>query len=148
MRLSSFSLCIFSLYVVFPAAVRSQDVCCILSKISGSDVTTMATARSTRSCRAGTTDSGFRICNGFADPNNLCATTPSKKQCGMCGYFWAGSSCVAEDPVKKAKKELKDQEKNEKAGTRNVSTQPPAEEANSPASSPEFEGPAALPPPE
>ncbi len=140
-----------SVLFLFPAKGFPQDVCCVLSKTAGLNVTTMATIRSSDLCRGGTSDGGFKICRGFADPDNLCSTTPLKRQCEMCGNFWSGSECMTEDPVKKAQKELQKKNADVKAGANVQSVPPPPPPEASPTPAPESQedqGPAPLPLPE
>jgi hypothetical protein len=87
------------------------DVCCILGKVSGDSAETRAVTKSPSDCVTGRTYDGYRVCSAAADPNNLCSTFSGEKQCQSCGFHWAGKVCMPEDPVKKAKESLKEDEK-------------------------------------
>lgn len=102
-----------SLIILFffsPLLVFAQDdVCCIVAKISGSDVETAALPMSNMECKPGLSGGfeGFKVCTGVPDPTNECPSFKAKDRCKACGYFWNGDSCLIQDPVEKAKEALK-----------------------------------------
>jgi hypothetical protein len=95
----------------FSGALMAQDVCCILGKATGESAETQANVRSTEECKPGSSTDGYKVCSAKEDPNNDCPSYGEKERCTMCGYFWAGKSCMKEDPVAKAKKELEEEAK-------------------------------------
>jgi hypothetical protein len=98
-------------------AFAQSDVCCIMGKKSGTSADTTANVRSPNDCTSGAKDGGYTVCAARQDPNNECSMLTSKDRCTACGYFWAGGTCLSEDPVKKAKQQLKkeDEAKKKKA---------------------------------
>lgn len=110
----------FFVFAFFVLAHFSQglaatgDVCCVMSKVSQDSVDTQATQKNPADCKSGGQDGDFKVCTSFADENNLCPDYTKEKQCQACGYFWVGSTCLKEDPVKKAKEQLEKEEKAKK----------------------------------
>jgi hypothetical protein len=109
-RMKSFIL--FALLSTVTLA-QSGDVCCVMSKISGDSVDVRATTMSSSDCKSGGKSGDYKICRGQSDPNNVCSSSTMQSMCETCGYHWSGKVCMTEDPVKKAKKELKEEEKKE-----------------------------------
>ncbi|HLG19432.1 MAG TPA: hypothetical protein VI895_06410 [Bdellovibrionota bacterium] len=100
-------------------AWAQADVCCVMAKVVNKGVDTSASVMSPSECSKGKrTDRGFTACTSFADENNTCSTTSEESRCKTCGYFWNGKTCMTEDPVKKAKKELEEEAK-KKEGPKN-----------------------------
>ena len=85
----------------------------------------MSTARSPEECKRGATSEGYKVCSSKRDPNNECPLLGEKERCSACGFFWAGKTCLGEDPVKKAKKELKEEEAAEKKAEEKTATPKP-----------------------
>ena len=107
-----------SLLLLFPAmpAVYGADVCCIMAKTEGEIVETAAMVADELNCEKGKEAGGnFVVCSHFEDPENLCPMTALGEQCAMCGYHWQDTVCMLQDPVEKAKKELKEEAEKEKA---------------------------------
>jgi hypothetical protein len=92
----------FVLSLSFQTA-SAQDVCCVMSQVSGTNVTTMAALRSAAGCSAADPASGTKPCSSAPDPENTCSQIPATKQCQVCGYFWTGSACLTEEPKKDKK---------------------------------------------
>jgi hypothetical protein len=101
----------FILFVTSSAFAQGSDVCCVLGKKSGESAETFATVRAPNECKG---DNGYIVCASKTDPNNECSMLGDKERCGMCGFFWAGKACLAEDPVQKAKEQLKKEEADKK----------------------------------
>lgn len=92
----------------------AQDVCCILAQKNQDQVVTTSTPASVANCKKGASlVQGYAVCTGMPDPSNKCAEFSAEEKCKACGYFWNGA-CLTEDPVAKAKEELKKEEEKKK----------------------------------
>lgn len=100
--------------LILPSLSNAQDVCCVLGKVKDQSAETQAMVRSASDCVAGKADGEMKVCASFKDETNSCPSLSAEDQCKKCGFHWAGSSCLSEDPVKKAKKELEEKAKKEK----------------------------------
>ena len=110
----TFPLLVLFIFFHSLSAIAQEDVCCVLSKASGNDVSTSAIPMSGLECMPGKTKDEQKICQSKSDPQNTCSLVSEKERCSICGYHWNGKSCMTEDPVKKAKKIL-EKEMKEKA---------------------------------
>lgn len=102
----SFSFLIFAGPSVAQAQASGEDICCFLGKVSGEEAQVRTEVTSNIDCKPGKIISGYKACKGTPDPQNLCPMFEKKVMCATCGFFWAGESCLAEDPKVKAKEEL------------------------------------------
>ena len=107
-------LCLLLLAIWTNKAFAQSDVCCVMGKKSGGSAETMATVQSPSECKSGGATGDYKVCAAKSDPNNECSMMGERERCSACGYFWAGKACLAEDPVKKAKEELKKEEEQKK----------------------------------
>lgn len=105
----------FLFLVAPPLANAQEDICCVLGKKTDQSAVTMAMVRSIDNCKAGKEYNGYKTCSAKPDPNNDCPMITAKERCQACNFFWAGETCLPEDPVEKAKAELKAEEKAKKA---------------------------------
>jgi hypothetical protein len=121
------------------ALAQLSDVCCVMGKKAGENAETLANVRSPEECKTGSASGDYKVCSAKADPNNECSMMGDKERCQACNFFWAGKTCLIEDPVKKAKQELKkeQEEKEKKAKARKKSDEksPPPEEEEKPVTS-------------
>jgi hypothetical protein len=104
---------ILAFLLLIPTTYAAEDVCCVLKSVSGDSVQTFVWVLSSDVCKAGGTYQGKQMCAAVKDPENTYCGSDSSKQdrCQKCGYFWSGKECLTENPVEKAKKELKEEEK-------------------------------------
>ncbi len=95
-------------------AFAQSDICCVMGKKAEGSAETMATVMSPSECKSGGSTSGYTVCQARPDPNNECSLLGEKERCAACGYYWSGQTCLPEDPVKKAKAQLKKEEAKKK----------------------------------
>ncbi len=117
-------LLILVLFLV-PQFSSAEDVCCVLGKTKDQSAETQAVVRAASECASGQKDGEMKVCASFKDDQNTCPTLSAEDQCKKCGYHWAGSSCLSEDPVAKAKKELEEKAKKEKEAAAKAATPTP-----------------------
>ena len=87
-------------------------------------------------CKKGSTYQGKTVCASVADPDNTycAAESTAQDRCGKCGFFWSGKECLTQNPVEKAKKELKEEEEKKKAAEKKDGV--PATNASAPKTGP------------
>jgi hypothetical protein len=122
-----------ALFLFSISQASAQDVCCVLGRATEGGTETQATVRSASECAPGSKSGDYKVCSSFRDDQNTCPQLGVKEQCEKCGFHWNGTSCLAEDPVKKAKKELEEQAKKEKAKQESAKPSPTATPTATPA---------------
>ena len=108
---------LFVLIVLFSTlSFAEQDVCCIFNSKSGDSVQTFNRIVSSSDCKPGGTYQGKSVCASVPDPENTYCSSESRApdRCGKCGYFWSGKECLTQNPVDKAKQELKEEDAKKK----------------------------------
>lgn len=94
----------------FSGNASSADVCCLMAKVVEKKVLTISLPMSPLSCKKGLKAyESYEVCLPKEDPDNTCPQLTDEIRCKECGYFWNGS-CLTEDPVEKAKEEIKNEE--------------------------------------
>lgn len=128
---------LFTLIVsITTLSFAQSDVCCIFSSTSGDSVQTFSRAISSSDCKNGGSYQGKTVCASVPDPDNTycAADSNAKDRCGRCGFFWSGKECLTQNPVDKAKKELKEEEAKKKESEKKDGTAPA--DANAPKTGP------------
>ncbi|MCB0272134.1 MAG: hypothetical protein KDD46_03875 [Bdellovibrionales bacterium] len=127
MKTSSFVLIVCS-FIISTTAYAQKDVCCILSKTSGNQVTTFADYTSDAECKGGTNTTTYmvdkKICAPLPADSTDCSDRgqdAQQKRCKLCGFVWTEEGCVVQDlakeveKLKEEKKKLEEQKKTKAA---------------------------------